>query len=98
MTLEGNNYSTNYQNADAFRRFVLYTEAGEHYAEIVSVTPSDDGDIITFTPALPIDSGWDVMDEDDFSFLLKLRLAEDSVTLTHEALHTYIDLSFRTAP
>lgn len=94
----GNFYSnTLYPSNPALRYITIQSPGGVHHAEVTSVFNNGDGtDTITFIPHLPVDDGW--TDITCISFLIKCRLANDVVTLTHSALHTIFELSFRSIP
>lgn len=94
LKLLGSRYSTLYDGAEAYKRWRLTTAAGEHHITVVSATPDDDGnDIIQFLPQLPSGEGWTEITM--ISFMLKMRLGDDKVTLKHYSLDTSLDLVLR---
>lgn len=94
LTLSGPRYADSYSLFDSHKHLRLWTSEGPH--DITVTTAERDGDtnsLINFTPALPVGVGW--TDIRFVSFLLKVRLGDDSIELEHGASDTTLSLSLR---
>jgi len=94
VTVNGTEYSDHYWGVDTFARIVIDSSVGRHYAVITNVTEVAGNDVLTFTPALPAEAGWDV--DQKIEHLLKVRIANDKIICDHYGLHTDISMSLRT--
>lgn len=91
---EGDEYSQHYWGHDAFARIVIDTDAGRHYAKVTAVDQVSGNDRLTFTPALPAGAGW--ANNQRVGFLLKVRIDNDKIGLTHFGLWTEVTIALRT--
>ena len=91
-----NEYSDHYWPLDTFKRIVVESSAGRHYATVTGVTVFTGVDRLIFTPALPAGPGWDI--DTRVEYLTKVRVADDKVRFVHHALHTEVSLVLRTVP
>lgn len=92
----GLDYHNRYSSFDTYKRFQLINPSGEIIYRTVDYTESSAGGIttITLTSALPVDASW--ASGFTISFLNRVRLNSDTVTLTHGPMITEVDLSIRT--
>jgi len=92
----GASYIDNFWPAEAYRYVSFATARGFHYAKVTSATKGEDGNSrINFSPPLPPADGWN--DITQVSYLLKLRIADDEVTLEHMPIETTFKIQVRTA-
>lgn len=94
LTAEGHLYSERYGAIDTFKRVVISSDAGRHYAKITLVTDLGGNDRITFAPALPAGAAW--LNNQQIEFLAKARIADDRVSISHHSTHSLVTLSIRT--
>lgn len=95
-TFIGADYAQKVYTIPTHRHIEFATAAGSHYAEVTNVVVDVLGNsYVNFTPALPTGAGWTTIER--ISFLLPLRLNDDTVTLLHYGLETLLELSIRTA-
>lgn len=94
VTVEGTEYSEHYWGLDTFKRIVIDSSVGRHYARITGITEVAGNDRLTFTPALPAGAGWNV--DQRIEYLLKVRIADDKIICDHHGLHTEVSMSLRT--
>lgn len=94
VTVAGDEYSQHYWGLDTFRRIVIDTAAGRHYATVTAVSAVAGNDRLTFTPALPNGAGWN--EDQSVEFLLKARIADDRVAADHFDTHTLVSINVRT--
>lgn len=94
ITISGTEYSLHYFAHDAFKRIAISTAGGVHYAKVTGITVIGGNDRLTFAPALPSGAEWG--QDQRVSFLLKVRMADDKLTLTHYGLRTEVTLPVRT--
>lgn len=94
VRVEGDLYSQHYWNLDTFKRIVIDSDAGRHYATVTAVVPISGDDRLTFTPALPAGATWD--DNQKVGFMLPVRIADDKITCTHYGMQTEVAMSLRT--
>lgn len=87
-------YASLYWPFDTFKRLQIETEAGIIWRKVVGVDSSPDG-----TTALQLDTALGATEADvairKISFLNRVRLASDTVTLTHGRLRTQVSLPTR---
>lgn len=95
MILLGPTYADNFWPALAYHFVAINTASGTHYAEVIAASKNAEGNVaITFDPSLPTSAGW--TEVKDVSYLLKQRIADDTVELEHYALDTIIKFTART--
>lgn len=94
VRVAGDEYSQHYFGKDTFARVVIASDQGRHYASVVGVTTSAGNDRLEFSPPLPAGAEW--ASNQHVEFLLKVRIADDMVQLTHYETHTQISLALRT--
>lgn len=94
VTVKGDEYSQHYYGLDTFKRIVVTSDAGTHYAMVTGISSVSGNDRLTFSPALPAGAGW--TSNQTVSYLLKVRIADDKITCDHYGLHTEVSLSLRT--
>lgn len=95
MEVLGSDYGVTFFPHEPFKRIAITTKAGVHYATVQSATNVAGNDVVQFTPPLPTGDDWEV--DQTVSFLLKVRLAQDKIDLEHHPLHTFVNLTIRTA-
>lgn len=94
LRITNQDYASLYFPYDTFQRLQLETDAGILWRKVLAVTPNPDG-----TTTLQLDIGFADLAEvaiSKVSFLNRVRLAADTVTLTHDRLRTQIELATRT--
>lgn len=93
ILVEGTTYVAQYWPYDTFQRLQLEAADGTVIWRKISAAEDYPGGttLLTLETALPIESRWG----EDFtvSYLNRVRLAMDEVTLTHFSTHTIIDLA-----
>lgn len=94
VTVAGDEYSQHYWGLDTFKRIVIDSDAGRHYALVTGISSVSGDDRLTFSPALPAGAGWNVNQR--IEYLLKVRIADDKITCDHYGLHTEVSMSLRT--
>lgn len=94
VTLLGTEYSQHYQSSDTFKRVVVNSDAGRHYALVTAVAQVGGNDRLTLSPALPAGAGWAT--NQSLEFLLKVRNADDKIVLNHYDFHTEVSMNLRT--
>lgn len=94
VRVAGSEYSQNYFGKDTYSRIVISSDAGRHYAKVVAVTTSSGNDRLQFSPPLPAGAGWTTNQR--VELLLKVRVADDMVRLTHNEASAEVALSLRT--
>lgn len=95
MVFNGAGYADNFFPAAPYHYLAITTAKGVHYAKVTSAVKDAGGNSsVTFDPALPAGEGWD--DVLQVSYLLKLRIAEDKVTLEHLTIDTIFGFTTRT--
>lgn len=94
LTLEGLDYAQDYFPFEAFKQFSIFTRAGRHNASVTAVAQVGGNSVCTINPALPVDAGYAIGQV--ASLLLKCRIADDKVLLSHEPMQTIITLNMRT--
>lgn len=93
ITLPGHEYRDHYYGLDTFARLVIESTAGRQFVKVTGLTNVSGNDRITFTPAL---AAGDWSEDQKVGFLLKVRNADDKVTVDHYGLHSNISMSLRT--
>lgn len=92
----GSDYANFYFPFDTFQRLQLETEAGAViWRKVLAATKDPDG-ATTLTLDTPLGADPADVAIAKVSFLNKVRLANDTVTLTHEKLRTQIELAIKT--
>lgn len=94
VVVKGHEYSEHYFPLDTFKRVVVESDAGTHYAKVTAVTDVAGNDRLTLSPAIPAGSGWTTNQK--ISFLLRVRIADDKITCDHYGLQTEISMAIRT--
>lgn len=95
MILAGGSYADSFWSALSYHYISISTARGPHYAVVTSASKNADGNTaINFTPPLPAGADW--ADIKHVSYLLKQRIADDTVELEHYALDTIIKFTART--
>jgi hypothetical protein len=94
-TIKGNEYVEKLWALPTHKNIEIETASGIHRAKITSVANGVDYCTINFTPAVPAGVGY--TDVKRISFLLPVRLNDDSVEWEHFGLHSTLNLSLRTA-
>ena len=91
----GNQYSGSlFGRTSIFNQLTLQTNAGTAHMSVASVTANSDGtDTIFLNDHLSSGTGWDQINM--VSFLLRSRLAVDSVDLLHSGLSTLLTITTR---
>jgi len=93
LTLKGTEYSDNFYPSSIYRKIVIHDENGmQHFANVAHVDIINGNDVIEFNPPLPA-GAWS---EQSIGFLLKYRIADDTVTLTHSGVVSDISINVRT--
>jgi len=94
IILKDTEYSDNFYPYEIFRNVLFYTDEGlQHFAEVTSVSVNfRDEDTIDIDPPLP-SGNWETA---KIAFLLKYRIADDTVTLTHSGVVSDISINVRT--
>lgn len=94
VTVDGDEYSQHYWGLDTFKRIVIDSDAGRHFALVTGISAVSGNDRLTFSPALPAGAGWTTNQR--VGFLLKVRIADDKITCDHYGLQTEVAISLRT--
>ena len=94
VTVEGSEYSQHYFSLDTFKRIVIDSDAGRHYALVTGISSVSGNDRLTFSPALPNTIGWTVNQR--VEFMLKVHIADDKILIDHYDLYSDIAMSVRT--
>lgn len=91
--LVGHEYFDHYYSTLTYRNIVIWNDDGQqHFATVTNVASISGNDRLTFTPALPA-GDWS---NQKFSFLLKCRIADDTVSIEHDAMQSFVTLNLRT--
>lgn len=91
--LVGHEYFDHYYPTLTYRNIVIWNDAGQqHFATVTIVASISGNDRLTFTPALPA-GDWS---NQKFSFLLKCRISDDTVSIEHDAMQSFVTLNLRT--
>jgi hypothetical protein len=94
VIFKGVDYAEEYAPFEPYRQFAFFLEGGGvHYAALVNFAIVGGNTVCNFAPALP--NG--VAPAQKCSLLLKVRIADDRISCEHNALHTMISISLRTA-
>lgn len=97
FVIAGSDYGSLFWPLAPFKRLWLWTDAGQIPVEITAVDLDDDGNTVcTMASAMPTGDAY--RNISFISFLLKVRLASDEVTLEHHGLETILNLAIRTIP
>jgi hypothetical protein len=97
ILVAGTEYFDHYYPYDTFKRIVIDSNGGRHYAKVTLAEVLENGTTrLTFTPPHPDSSPWYQINE--VGMLMKVRIADDKVTCDHYGLHTDITISVRTVP
>lgn len=95
ILVEGTEYFDHYWPYDTFKRIVIDSEGGRHYAKVtVAEVLENNTTRLTFTPAHPDSAPYYQIKE--VGMLMKVRIADDKATCDHYGLHTDITVSLRT--
>lgn len=95
MILAGASYAESFWGKLPYHYIAITTAAGVHFAKVTAATKQlDNNTSITFTPALPSQADW--TDVKYISYLLKQRISDDTVELSHYALDTIFKFNART--
>lgn len=93
ITLEGTEYSEHYYVVDSMRDIVVTKPDGtQHFCRVTNVVSGTGHDVLTINPALPAGDWTD----QTIGFMYLVRLQDDAVTLTHQAVETTVRLNLRT--
>lgn len=96
ILLADNRYSSGTYGSTVFDQLAIYTAAGVFYTNVVSVSTNEfDQDTAFISPPFPAGPEW--VDIDKISFLMRCRLADDTVEWEHHQLHSYLSLGIRTS-
>lgn len=93
ITFTGHEFRDHYYGLDTFARLVIESGAGRQFVKVTGITNVGGNDRVTFTPAL---AAGDWSDDQKVGFLLKVRNADDKVTVDHYGLHSDVSMSVRT--
>lgn len=93
ITFTGHEFRDHYYGLDTFSRLVIESGAGRQFVKVTGISTVAGNDRVTFTPALP---AGDWSDEQRVGFLLKVRSADDKVTVDHYGMHSDVSMSVRT--
>ena len=93
ITFTGHEFRDHYYGLDTFSRLVIESGAGRQFVKVTGISTVAGNDRVTFTPALP---AGDWSDDQRVGFLLKVRNADDKVTVDHYGLHSDVSMSVRT--
>lgn len=97
IIIAGSDYGSLFWPKAPYKRLYMWTDAGVYMVNVTEVFVNDDGNTVcTIDPPLP--TGDKYRNVKFISFLLKCRLAQDSVSLEHYAMDTILKLSIRTVP
>lgn len=89
----GSEFRTTFYPIPSFRTIVITKPDGtQHFATVTAVADVGGNDRLTFAPALPA-GDWTGQ---AISFLLKCRLADDTVTTEHSGLNSLVTLNIQT--
>lgn len=94
IIVKGTEYSDHYWPLDTFKRIVLDSAGGRHYAIVTAVDQVDGNDRLTISPPHPSGAPW--FDIHRVGFLLKVRIADDKITCDHYGLHTDVSMALQT--
>lgn len=95
LLLDDSRYSSVFYGHSVMDQVAIYTAAGVHYTKVLSAVPDEnERDTISLGAPLPSTAGWD--DIKKISFLLRCRMATDTVELEHHAFHSIIRFGIRT--
>ncbi len=94
MTLKGLDYANDWFPFEAFKSFAIYSSADVHYATVTAVASVGGNSVCTIDPALPGGEGYAI--NQVASLLLKCRIADDKISLEHDAVQTKVSIAFRT--
>lgn len=93
MTFVGSQYREHYFPIPSFRTIAIRKLDGTvHYATVTNAADSAGNDAITFAPAVPA-GDWSSA---EVSFMHICRIADDTVSLEHYALHSLLTISLQT--
>ena len=92
LRIAGTDYATLYFPHDTFQRLQIETEAGIIWRKVVTADVNPDGST-TLGLDVPFGGTLDDVAISKISFLNRVRLSGDTVTLTHDRLRTQIELA-----
>ena len=93
VVIADTSYSEVYQNQETFNNIVFTKPDGtQHFATITNVATGSGRNTLTFSPALPGGTWTGQI----LSFLLKCRIADDTVSTVHNGLNSLVTLNLRT--
>ena len=93
-TFKGLDYGQDFFPFAAFKQFSFFTRGGRHDATVTGVAFVGGNTVCTINPPLP--GGEDFAANQIASLLLKCRIADDKVSLSHDFLQTVVTLNIRT--
>jgi hypothetical protein len=94
VVLEGSSYCDTFYLNPSYTRLALDTNSGVHYCRVISASKTINNDTtIVFAPALPSGVGWAQINT--ISYLIKARLASDTVKVQHDSLKTSFSFGIR---
>jgi hypothetical protein len=91
----GAEYPTLYADSESYRQLEIETSIGTYHVKVVAA--DNNGPFSTLRFATPISDDLTGVEVIRISYLMLVRLANDTVTLTHENAYTTVDLSLRMA-
>ncbi|WLJ71200.1 hypothetical protein [Sphingomonas phage Birtae] len=94
VEVEGNEYATQYFVSPIYRQLEIETDRGTFRVSVSNVTNNGSSTTINFEAPIEADMTDIVIYR--ISYLMLVRLASDTVTLTHEATRTIVELNIRT--
>lgn len=94
-TVSGTDYVNKIYQIPTHRYIEIETSSGTHRASVTGATLSGNNSVITFTPAVPLGSGWQNINR--ISYLLPCRLNDDKIEWEHTGLTSFLSISIKTA-
>lgn len=91
----GSEYPTLYADSESYKQVEIETSLGTYHLKVIAA--DNNGPFSTLRFATPISDDLTGVEVIRISYLMLVRLANDTVTLTHENTYTMVDLSLRMA-
>jgi hypothetical protein len=94
MTLDGHHFRDFCFPFAGLKGLFIETDAGTHFALATAAVGSGSNDAVTFSPALPVGSGWATNQK--IGLLYMCRIQDDKMVWQHQSAHSYVQLNILT--